>query len=34
MDTAYGDPEAPAPTDDLIRFLRWAAAMRREMRDP
>lgn len=32
MDTAYGDPEARAPEGDLIRFLRWARAMRREMR--
>ena len=32
METAYGDPEADAPTDELLRFLRWSAAMRRRMR--
>ena len=31
MDTAYGDPHAVPPPDELERFVRWAAAMRREM---
>ncbi|NNK62270.1 MAG: hypothetical protein HKO98_03600 [Gemmatimonadetes bacterium] len=29
METAYGDPEAVPPADELERFVRWAAAMRR-----
>jgi hypothetical protein len=29
MDTAYGDPDAVPPTDELRRFLRWARTMRR-----
>lgn len=32
LDTAYGDPEADPPVEDLLHFLRWARAMRREMR--
>ncbi len=31
METAYGDPEAAPPDDDLERFLRWATRMRRRM---
>ena len=29
MDTAYGDPDAVPPTDELRRYLRWARTMRR-----
>jgi hypothetical protein len=29
METAYGDREADPPADDMARFLRWAARMRR-----
>jgi hypothetical protein len=29
MDTAYGDPEARAPVGETVRYLRWAARMRR-----
>ena len=29
MDTAYGDPDAVPPVDELRRFLRWARIMRR-----
>jgi hypothetical protein len=29
MDTAYGDPDAVPPVDELRRFLRWARNMRR-----
>jgi hypothetical protein len=28
MDTAYGDPDAVPPVDELRRFLRWARIMR------
>jgi hypothetical protein len=28
LDTAYGDPEAVPPVDELRRFLRWARNMR------
>lgn len=31
MDTAYGDPDAVPPPDDMLRYLRWAAEMRRRM---
>jgi hypothetical protein len=31
MDTAYGDPGAVPPPDELERFVRWAAALRRGM---
>ncbi len=31
METAYGDPDATPPADELERFVRWAAAMRRGM---
>ena len=29
MDTAYGDPDASPPAEELARFVTWAAAMRR-----
>jgi hypothetical protein len=29
MDTAYGDPDAVPPVDELRRFLRWARIMRK-----
>ena len=32
LDTAYGDPAAVPPTDELLRFLKWSRAMRRRMR--
>ncbi len=32
METAYGDPGAAPPTDELAGFLAWSAAMRRRMR--
>lgn len=28
-DTAYGDPEADAPSHETLDYLRWAARMRR-----
>lgn len=31
METAYGDPEAVPPAEDLERYLRWSAAMRERM---
>ena len=31
MDTAYGDPNAVPPQDELERFVVWAARMRRGM---
>lgn len=31
METAYGDPEALPPPDELARFLRWARQMRSRM---
>lgn len=31
METAYGDPDAVPPPDDLVRFLRWARRMRKRM---
>lgn len=31
LETAYGDPEAVPPADELERFLRWASAMREQM---
>ncbi len=31
MDTAYGDPRAVPPQDELERFVVWAARMRRRM---
>ena len=32
MDTAYGDPEAVPPYEELERYLKWARDMRRQMR--
>jgi hypothetical protein len=29
MDTAYGDPDAVPPVEELRRFLRWARLLRR-----
>lgn len=29
METAYGEPDAAPPYDELARFVRWAATMRR-----
>jgi hypothetical protein len=29
METAYGEPDAVPPDEDLERFVTWAAAMRR-----
>jgi hypothetical protein len=31
METAYGDPDAVPPLEELERFVRWAASMRRGM---
>lgn len=31
METAYGDPDAFPPADDLARYLRWARKMRARM---
>lgn len=31
LDTAYGDPEADPPIDELERYIVWSARMRREM---
>ncbi len=31
METAYGDPDATPPPDEVARFLRWAREMRRRM---
>lgn len=31
METAYGDPDAVPPPDDLERYLRWASRMRKGM---
>ena len=28
METAYGDPTAVPPIDELGRYLRWASVMR------
>ena len=32
LDTAYGDPEAEPPIDELERYLVWTARMRAQMR--
>ena len=29
METAYGDPEATPPLEELERFLRWGSSMRK-----
>lgn len=31
METAYGDPGAVPPADEVARFLRWARDMRKRM---
>lgn len=31
LDTAYGDPDAVPPPDDLVRYLAWGTEMRRRM---
>lgn len=31
METAYGDPDAVPPPEELARFLRWARRMRSRM---
>jgi hypothetical protein len=31
METAYGDPEAVPPYDELERFVRWGSDMRRRL---
>lgn len=31
METAYGDPDAVPPPDELVRYLRWARRMRSRM---
>ena len=31
METAYGDPGAVPPADELERYLRWGSEMRRRM---
>jgi hypothetical protein len=33
LETAYGDPEHSPSDDELLRYLSWATAMRREMRE-
>ncbi len=33
LETAYGDPAAEPPLDELERFLRWGTAMRRRSRE-
>lgn len=30
LTTAYGDPEAPLVTDDLLTWLRWSKTVRPE----
>lgn len=32
MDTAYGDPDARPPADEMVRFLVWGSDMRALMR--
>ena len=32
METAYGDPDAVPPLDELRRYLTWSRQMRRQMR--
>ena len=31
LDTAYGDPDAAPPADEIARFVTWSAEMRRRM---
>ncbi len=32
METAYGDPDAVAPRDEIVRFVTWSVEMRKRMR--
>ncbi len=32
LETAYGDPDAVPPTDEIVRFVTWSRAMRKRMR--
>lgn len=32
LETAYGDPDAVPPADEIARFVTWSAALRRRMR--
>lgn len=32
LETAYGDPDAVPPRDELVRFITWSAEMRRRMK--
>lgn len=32
LETAYGDPEAVPPENEIVRFVTWSAEMRRRMR--
>jgi hypothetical protein len=32
LETAYGDPEAVPPEEELVRFLEWGSEMRRRIR--
>ena len=34
METAYGDPNAVPPIDELERYLAWTGRMRAQMRGP
>ena len=34
METAYGDPDAVPPIDELERYLVWTGRMRAQMRGP
>ena len=34
IETAYGDPDAVPPIDELERYLIWTARMRAQMRGP
>ena len=33
LDTAYGDPDANPPAEELHRYLVWSARMRAQMKD-
>jgi len=32
LETAYGDPDATPPLDEMERYLAWTARMRRRMK--
>lgn len=32
LETAYGNPEAVPPEEEIVRFLTWSAEMRKRMR--